>query len=135
MNRSKINDPRFWKKWKDSGAVGNITDAWNRSYGLLLSEVQNYNLDNFSRCIVSYDGFVGKGRSWEYEAGGNSFEFEITPQQANLLSRLQDEFGGWELSLEEQDVMQGIPSNLVGKWRNNTHVTGTSQVATYKFLK
>jgi hypothetical protein len=24
INRSKENDPRFWKKWKESGAIGNI---------------------------------------------------------------------------------------------------------------
>lgn len=26
-NQSKVNDPRFWKKWRESGAVGNIETA------------------------------------------------------------------------------------------------------------
>ena len=25
VNQSKIDDPRFWKKWEESGAVGNIS--------------------------------------------------------------------------------------------------------------
>jgi len=28
VNRSKANDPRFWKKWEESGAVGTIEDAY-----------------------------------------------------------------------------------------------------------
>jgi hypothetical protein len=27
INRSKVNDPRMWKKWRASGAVGTIEDA------------------------------------------------------------------------------------------------------------
>lgn len=27
VNQSKINDPRFWAKWKESGAVGTIEDT------------------------------------------------------------------------------------------------------------
>jgi len=27
VNQSKINDPRFWRKWRDSGAVGTIETA------------------------------------------------------------------------------------------------------------
>jgi len=27
INQSKINDPRFWAKWKAAGAVGNIYDS------------------------------------------------------------------------------------------------------------
>ena len=27
VNQSKAKDPRFWKKWRDSGAVGTIEDA------------------------------------------------------------------------------------------------------------
>lgn len=26
-NRSKVNDQRFWKKWRESGAVGTIASA------------------------------------------------------------------------------------------------------------
>jgi hypothetical protein len=34
VNQSKVNDPRFWKKWKESGAVGNLEDATNTAvYG------------------------------------------------------------------------------------------------------
>jgi hypothetical protein len=28
VNQSKVNDPRFWKKWRESGAVGTIDDAY-----------------------------------------------------------------------------------------------------------
>ena len=28
-NQSKANDPRFWKKWKESGAVGTIHGPYN----------------------------------------------------------------------------------------------------------
>ncbi|MFW5705343.1 MAG: hypothetical protein ACOCXG_05900, partial [Nanoarchaeota archaeon] len=31
MNRSKINDKRFWDRWRASGAVETIEDAWNRN--------------------------------------------------------------------------------------------------------
>ncbi|MBD3164750.1 hypothetical protein GF323_06130 [Candidatus Woesearchaeota archaeon] len=27
VNQSKVNDPRMWKKWRASGAVGTIDDA------------------------------------------------------------------------------------------------------------
>jgi len=30
VNQSKKNDPRFWKKWKESGAIG--TDKTGRAY-------------------------------------------------------------------------------------------------------
>ncbi len=102
---------------------------------LLLSEVQNLNLSNFTRCKVHYDGFAGKGRDWEYRAGGTSFKYDITPQQAGFLSRLQDTFGGWVLSQEEQLLMNGIPSELVRTLANRTHVTGSAQVALYDLLK
>ena len=31
VNRSKINDPRFWKKWKNSGAVEGLEEAFERN--------------------------------------------------------------------------------------------------------
>jgi len=31
-NRSKINDPRFWRKWESSGAVETLADAEARSF-------------------------------------------------------------------------------------------------------
>ena len=31
VNQSKINDPRFWKLWRDSGAVETIEDAYKRN--------------------------------------------------------------------------------------------------------
>jgi len=31
VNQSKAKDPRFWKKWRASGAVGTIEDAWKRN--------------------------------------------------------------------------------------------------------
>ena len=31
VNQSKKNDPRFWKKWRESGAVGTMRDAQARS--------------------------------------------------------------------------------------------------------
>ena len=29
VNQSKVNDPRFWKKWRDSGAVGTIKTTYS----------------------------------------------------------------------------------------------------------
>jgi len=57
---------------------------------LLLSEVQLYNPADYAACRVHYAGFAGKGRDWEYRAGGDPFEFQITPPQAYFLSALQD---------------------------------------------
>jgi hypothetical protein len=34
-NQSKLNDPRFWKKWRESGAVGTIEEADERARGEL----------------------------------------------------------------------------------------------------
>ncbi|MGD9276894.1 MAG: hypothetical protein PVJ67_07015 [Candidatus Pacearchaeota archaeon] len=31
VNQSKVNDPRFWKKWRDSGAVGTIESAYDNA--------------------------------------------------------------------------------------------------------
>ena len=31
VNQSKAQDPRFWAKWKASGAVGNADNAYLRS--------------------------------------------------------------------------------------------------------
>ncbi|MCD4759521.1 hypothetical protein K8R33_01385 [archaeon] len=55
VNQSKANDPRFWKKWRDSGAVGTIEDTWKR----------NPHFENYIRKV----GFVEGGlMSFESEA-------------------------------------------------------------------
>jgi len=105
-----------------------------KSTDLLLSEVQRFNPSEFTRCKVHYDGFAGKGRDWQYASGGDSFEYEITPQQANLLSILQEEYGGRQLLSQEQTVVNGIPDKLVREWRSKMHVTGSAQVALYDLL-
>ncbi|MBU1111833.1 MAG: hypothetical protein ABIG93_04435 [archaeon] len=32
VNQSKVKDQRFWNKWRESGAVGNMVDAFLRGY-------------------------------------------------------------------------------------------------------
>ncbi|MBT7902698.1 hypothetical protein HN587_02470 [Candidatus Woesearchaeota archaeon] len=101
---------------------------------LLLDEVKTFDPTKFSSCRVHYDGIVGKGRDWEHKSVGSLFEYEITPQQANLLSKLNGVYGGWKLSVQEQSVLEGIPQELVGRWRDQTHVTMSSQFALYDLL-
>jgi hypothetical protein len=38
VNQSKVNDSRFWKKWRDSGAVGDIQDAYKNTVKRELKE-------------------------------------------------------------------------------------------------
>jgi len=102
---------------------------------LLLSEVQIYNPDCFSNCKVHYNGIAGEGRNWAYKAGGNSFEYEITPVQAIFLSQLQD-FMFRQLTLPELKIVESIPSELIGiKGKKFFHVTGSAQVAQYDLLE
>jgi len=112
-----------------------------QTLNLLLSEVQRFDPNEYSTCKVHYDGIIGKGRDWQYEGGGEPFEHEITPQQASLLSRLQNQLGGWVLTDEQVEVMKGLPtvqnndnglSNLHG---SRTHVTGIAQAALYNLVK
>jgi hypothetical protein len=36
VNQSKKNDPRYWKKWKESGAIGDIKGRdYGKAYGFL----------------------------------------------------------------------------------------------------
>jgi hypothetical protein len=39
VNRSKVNEARFWKKWRESGAVGNKLDAYG--VGKTIREMYN----------------------------------------------------------------------------------------------
>lgn len=103
------------------------------SQNLLLSEIQHLDPTQFSSCRVHYDGFAGKGRSWEYKAGGDSFEYRISPQQARKLSIMQDQMG--ERSTPELErLMEGIPPELIGRSGDLLHVTGSAQVALYDLL-
>ena len=102
---------------------------------LLLSEVQKHNPSDYSRCRVHYNGIAGEGRDWAYGAGGDPFEFEITPAQANLLSRLQDSMQR-RLTEPELELMVDIPAELKnGTGDESFHVTGTAQVAQYDLLR
>ncbi|MCD4760253.1 hypothetical protein K8R33_05205 [archaeon] len=102
---------------------------------LLLSEVQNNNPSGYSRCKVRYSGIAGEGRDWAYRAGGDPFEFEITPAQANLLSRLQDSMQR-RLTEPELELMVDIPATLKNRTGDGSfHVTGSAQVAQYDLLR
>jgi len=48
VNESKVNDPRFWKKWEESGAVGTMEDAINTAaYGRkTASKLKRYDCKN-----------------------------------------------------------------------------------------
>ncbi len=112
---------------------------------LLLSEVQQFDPTEYSRCRVHYNGIAGKGRDWAYKAGGDPFEFVITPSQAVLLSKLQDKFAGRKLDAFEKPVLlgmshdDGVPQELinlfVSKGDYSAQVTGSAQVALYDLLR
>lgn len=40
LNRSKINDPRYWKIWRDSGAVGTVLQITTGKKSTLISETE-----------------------------------------------------------------------------------------------
>jgi len=66
VNQSKKNDPRFWKKWRDSGAVGTMESAIDR-----LAEI--YDQIAFSE----FDEVLRKGGAI-IEARGINFENDYT---------------------------------------------------------
>ena len=107
---------------------------------LLLSEVQRYNHSDYSRCRVHYNGIVGEGRDWAYRTGGTPFEFEITPVQAYLLSRLEDSMQR-TLTIPELQIMRNVPAKLknrtsgVGFSDVRFNVTYYAQIAQYDLLK
>ena len=100
---------------------------------LLLSQVQNYNPSDFGSCRVHYDGQAGKGTEWEYHAGGQKFDHRISPIQAVVLSQLQSQMSQ-VLSQELEEVLEGIPSELIERREGCVEATGSAQVALYDLL-
>ena len=88
--------------------------------------------------MVRYNGIAGEERDWAYNAGGKPFKYEITPKQANLLSRLQHPIGltRRELKKSELELIAKIPQEL---WHETIYgeykATVRAQLALYDLLK
>ncbi len=109
-------------------------------YGLLLSEVKNYRPGDFSSCRVYYRGIIGDGTSWAYFGGGEHFDFEITPEQACLMSRVQDDFAknvleDPDLDAHEKALLEGLPETLRGNWGDTVTISSYAQTGMYDLLK
>ncbi len=104
-----------------------------RTKNLLLGEVQHYDYNNFSSCVVHYNGSAGRGKE-RYAVGGEPFRYEIKPEQAVELSRMQGSMG--EKSTPElQKLMKGVPSDLIGQWKDYMTVSRSAQIALYDLVR
>ena len=99
--------------------------------GLLLGQVEDYNPDDFSEARVYLRGIAGKGTYWEFKTD-ERFEYDITPQQAHLLSTLQKETEGKVLSRDERRILASCPKELIHTNRvGETYVTDRAVEALY----
>jgi hypothetical protein len=53
INQSKVNDPRMWKRWRASGAVGTIEDVTGSSWKKNLGGEVSRTSELFIPCSVS----------------------------------------------------------------------------------
>jgi hypothetical protein len=95
------------------------------STGNLLSEVEGINPSKFSSCRVHYNGYIGEGTRLVYEGGGAPFEVWITPEQARVLSELQNRFsisgiatGDSNPSSFEKNMLRQLPDCLVKRYKD-----------------
>ena len=69
VNQSKAKDPRFWKKWRESGAVGTIEDAILRT--MQLDRKQRPVCIDVNESAGFYGDTVFNNESGMYEANTN----------------------------------------------------------------
>lgn len=67
-NQSQINDKRFWKKWRESGAVGTIWTARDKRPSKVEVEPTHFRTLGESRYAASrYDALRPVSRFWDFE--------------------------------------------------------------------
>jgi hypothetical protein len=105
------------------------------STGNLLSEIDRWDISHFSKCRVYSNGKFGWGTSWEYESGGNPFEVEITPEQAQVFFRLQERFSRSPSDEYEEAMLRTLPNELVNRYEDRIEISSNAQVALYDLIE
>jgi hypothetical protein len=115
INQSKLRDPRFWKKWEESGAVGSMQNA----KPLLLSEIPSKG--DYTSVTVLLEGRADKGSP------------KISYEDARFLSEWKEEFTRIDpATAGEVQKFQALEKiGLVNDFKGSYELSGVAQRARY----